>query len=273
MTSGEEPIAADAYDELAETYVREVETNPYNANLEFPGTTALIPDVNGKRVLDAGCGTGRYTEWLLDQEATAVVGVDVSEEMLERATERLGERAEFRKASLGAPLDFATDDEFDGVVSSLVLDYVEDWRRTFSEFARILKPGGFFVFSVRHPLDEFSGDDDANYFEIESKEADWEVEVPYYRRPLSEMIDPLLETGFRIGEIAEPRPTEAFEEKWPERYEKESKQPVFLCVRAVKRWAIGCSWHGRSRASNSRIPTEQPRGKDNAQTPRPRSRG
>ncbi|MFC4552646.1 MULTISPECIES: class I SAM-dependent methyltransferase [Halorussus] len=231
-TSGEEPTAAAAYDELAAEYVREIESNLYNAELEFPATTALVPDAAGTRVLDAGCGAGRYAEWLLD-EGTEVVGVDASEAMLERAAERVGERAELREANLAEPLDFAADGEFDGVVSSLALDYVADWRPTFAEFARVLAPGGFLVFSVRHPLDEL--DDEANYFEVERRVADWAVEVPYYRRSLSEILGPLLDAGFRMDEVVEPTPTETFRERWPERYETESKRPVFLCVRAVKR--------------------------------------
>lgn len=234
MTSKEEPIAENAYDELADTYAEDVETNGYNADLEFPGTTALVPSVKGKRILDAGCGTGQYTEWLLDNGAD-VVGVDVSEEMLEHATERVGGRAEFHEANLGQSLDFAENDEFDGIVSALVLGYIEEWRQLFSEFARLLESGGFIVFSVSHPFDEYPLAEDENYFEVEMKTKEWDVSVPYYRRPLTEIINPLLETGFEMDEIAEPQPTDTFKEKRPERYEKESKRPVFLCVRAVKR--------------------------------------
>lgn len=234
MTRDENPIAQNAYDELADTYAEDVETNGYNADIEFPGTTALIPDVSGTRILDAGCGTGVYTEWLLDQGAE-VVGVDASEEMLKHAIERVGDRAEFYRADLGTSLDFAADDEFDGVVSALVLGYVKNWRQIFSEFARLLDSGGFVVFSVTHPFDEYPLDDDENYFEIEVRTKEWSVDVPYFRRPLSAIITPILETGFQVDAIAEPQPTEAFKEKRPERYEKESKRPVFLCLRAVKR--------------------------------------
>jgi len=236
MESGEDPIAEAAYDELADAYAAEVRTNPYNADLEFPATTSLIPEVEGKRVLDAGCGTGVYTEWLVDHGAE-VVGVDVSEAMLEHARERVGDRAELVRADLAEPMEFAATDSFDGVVSALVLGYVTDWRTPFAEFVRLLKPGGFLVFSTGHPLDQFPpGEDEseANYFEVERAVKEWDVEVPYYRRPFSEVVEPLLETGFRIDRVLEPRPTAAFEEKWPERYEKESRYPVFLCVRAVR---------------------------------------
>ena len=233
MTSEEEPLAEAAYNELAATYEEVAESGPYNANLEFPETTSLIPNVTDKRVLDAGCGCGRYTEWLLNQGAD-VVGVDVSEEMIKHATERIGDQADFHKANLGKSFDFAADDEFDGIVSSLVLDYINNWEMVFSRFARILESGGFFVFSVRHPLDEYTQGQKANYFEVELREADWEVGVPYYRRSFSKIINPLLDTGFQIDVVSEPQPTEAFRETCPDRYEKELRQPVFLCLRAVK---------------------------------------
>jgi SAM-dependent methyltransferase len=224
------PIAEDAYDAIADEYADDVPTNAYNAHLEFPGTTGLVPDVDGQRLLDAGCGTGIYTEWLLDRGAD-VVGVDVNEAMLDNARETVGDRAEFHRGTLGEPLEFADEDGFDGVVSALAIDYVEDWASLFDEFARVTRPGGFVVFSVVHPLDTL--DEAPNYFETEQYVKEWSVDVPCYRRPLGAMFDPVIEAGFRIDEVCEPEPTEEFAEKRPERYETESRNPVFLCVRAV----------------------------------------
>jgi SAM-dependent methyltransferase len=228
-----------AYDAVAGSYDDEIETNPYNADLEMPGTTALVPAVDGKRVLDAGCGTGTYTEWLRDRGAT-VVGVDASREMLAHARRRVGVArtddadppVALSRADLGEPLPFR-DDSFDGVVSALVLDYVADWHATFAEFARVLRPGGFLVFSVGHPVEEYVDNEDVTYFERERVTKRWDVEIPYYRRPLSDMLEPLLAAGLRLDGIAEPEPTERFRERRPEAYEKESRQPVFLCLRAV----------------------------------------
>jgi SAM-dependent methyltransferase len=190
--------------------------------------------VDGKRILDAGCGTGVYSEWLLERGAD-VVGFDVSEAMLNQVPDAVHAEATFDQADLAEPFEFADADTFDGIVSALALGYVADPRDPFAEFARVLKPGGFVVFSTAHPLDQFPIDEDdgeANYYEIEKREKDWDVDVPYYRRPVGEIITPLLEAGFQIEQFVEPQPTAAFEEKWPERYEKESRYPVFLCVRA-----------------------------------------
>ncbi|MFB6198514.1 MAG: class I SAM-dependent methyltransferase [Halobacteriaceae archaeon] len=228
----DQSIAQDAYDALADSYADEIASNPYNEHMAFPGTTGLVPDVEDKRILDAGCGTGKYTKWLLDQGAD-VVGIDVSEAMLERAIESIGDAARFHRASLDEPLSFASEDEFDGIVSGLALGYVKDWGELFSEFGRILKPNGFVVFSVKHPVNEFPLDEDENYYEIERTVKEWAVDVPYFSRPLEAMFNPIMDAGFSIDAIDEPQPTDAFEEEWPERYAKESRHPVFLVIRAV----------------------------------------
>ncbi|WP_231185259.1 class I SAM-dependent methyltransferase [Haladaptatus sp. DYF46] len=238
MPPDEKPIAEDAYDELGETYEKH-EDDPYCADLEFPAMVALVPEVDGKRILDAGCGYGRYSEWLLDHGAD-VVALDASEEMVEGAKERLGDRATVHRADLDEPLDIADDGSFDGVVSGLSLHYLKDLRQTFAEFARLLRPGGFLAFSTHHPLDDYLAYEGVNYFETERERMTWatdggDVDVPFYHRPLSEIVNPLAETGFRLDELVEPTPTPAFEEKKPESYEKRLKRPTFLCVRASRR--------------------------------------
>ncbi len=59
------------------------------------------------------------------------------------------------------------------------------------------------------------------------------VEVPTYRRPLAAILNPLLNAGFRLDRIEEARPTEAFREKDPETFERVSREPTFLSLRAV----------------------------------------
>lgn len=230
---------AAAYDELAPDYEAELEDNPYNVHIDLPGTTALVPDVAGGRVLDAGCGAGRYTAWLLEQGAEEVVGVDASQKMLARARERLETTASaaeptpvtFHQADLDDGLGFAADESFDGIVSGLVLSYVEDWEDLFAEFRRVLRPGGFVVFSTGHPIDELPLGEDESYFETRRKTKEWDVEITYYARPLSAMVNTPLAAGFRLEEMAEPEPTEGFRAAWPDRYEKESRHPVFVAFR------------------------------------------
>jgi SAM-dependent methyltransferase len=143
-------------------------------------------------------------------------------------------------ADLGQPLGFLQSDLFDIVLSALVLDYIRDWAVLFREFFRVLREPGHLVFSVGHPADEFyDHHPHGNYFEIELVDYEWRgfgppVRVPYYRRPLGAMLDPLLGAGFVLECLLEPRPTPEFKELDPRDYEKLMRQPGFICFRACK---------------------------------------
>ena|SRR5687767_7191032 len=235
----DKPIAFDAYEALAEAYAAAVDTKPHNAYYERPATLSLLPEVGGRRVLDAGCGPGVYSEWLSARGAE-VVSVDASPKMVELARRRLGAAADVRLADLSRPLTFLDGSSFDLVLSPLVLDYVEDWRATFAEFYRVLRPGGHMVFSAAHPLFDYLYFKSDVYFGTELVGVEWRgfegvrVRMPSFRRPLGEMLNPLLEAGFRLERVLEPKPTEEFKRADPEDYEELSRKPCFLCVRARK---------------------------------------
>ena len=95
------PTAFEAWERLAEPYAARVDTKAHNAFYDRPAVISLLPLVSGKRVLDAGCGPGVYTEWLLEQGAE-VVSLDSSAKMLELAQKRLPGRARFVQADLTA---------------------------------------------------------------------------------------------------------------------------------------------------------------------------
>lgn len=233
----ETPLAFEAFEALAEAYAAAVDTKPHNAYYERPATLSLLPEVRGKRVLDAGCGPGVYSAWLIENGAE-VVAVDASGKMIELARRRLGDGVPIFQADLGKPLGFLESARFDVVLSPLVLDYIEDWRATFAEFRRVLRPGGRLVFSVGHPHFDYKYFGSTNYFATELVGCEWKgfgetrVYMPTYRRPLGEVINPLLETGFLVEKIVEPRPTEEFRQAAPEKYQELMREPGFLCVRA-----------------------------------------
>ncbi len=235
----ETPLALDAYEALADGYAKWAGTKAHNAYYERPAMLALLPDVAGLRVLDAGCGPGMYAEWLLDHGAD-VVCVDASPKMLEHARTRVGGRAEIIEADLGKPLEFAGDGDFDLVIAPLVIDYLPDWPAAFSEFYRVLKAGGRFVASKEHPASDYTQRLADNYFEKQLISAVWRgfddpVEVTAWHRPLQDLINALAGAGFTIERLVEPLPIPKFQEADPDDYEKLLRWPGFLCVRAVKR--------------------------------------
>jgi ubiquinone/menaquinone biosynthesis C-methylase UbiE len=235
-----QPVAQDAYNDLAESYAAMVDTKPHNAYYERPATLSLLPDVSGKRVLDAGCGPGFYTEWLVAHGAV-VVAFDANEKMVAFAKQRLGDKAQVLVANLEDPLNFLADSSFDIVVSPLVMDYVKEWMPVLCEFHRVLNPRGCLIFSMEHPYMKYATHHlISNYFKVERVEYVWRgfgkpVRVPSFRRPLSAVINPLLKAGFILDQILEPLPTQEFKEEDPEEYEELMRSPGFMCVRAVKR--------------------------------------
>ncbi len=140
------------YDSFAEAYAATNENNLVNAYYERPAMLALAGDVAGRRILDAGCGSGPLLAALRDRGAI-VTGIDKSAGMLEVARRRLGDGAELQVAELGGPLPFP-DDAFEDVTASLVLHYLEDWGPALAELRRVLKPSGRLIVSVNHPFAE-----------------------------------------------------------------------------------------------------------------------
>jgi SAM-dependent methyltransferase len=242
----EKPIALDAFNQLADAYAARIDTKAHNAFYDRPPVLSLLPPVEGKRVLDAACGPGVYSEWLAGHGAT-VTGVDVSPRMLELARLRLGDKASFVQADLERPLDFLPATSFDLVLSALTLDYIRDWDAVFREFFRVLREPGHFVFSAGHPSDDYyEHHPEGNYFDIERVAYVWRgfgpaVKMPYYRRPLSAMLDSLLGAGFVLERLLEPRPVPAFQEHDPADYEKLMRRPGFICLRARKGMEAGPS--------------------------------
>ncbi|HEV2131364.1 MAG TPA: class I SAM-dependent methyltransferase [Longimicrobiaceae bacterium] len=220
------------YEEIADRYAASVDTKPQNAFYERPAMLSVLPPLAGARVLDVGCGSGWYAEYLVRQGA-AVTAFDNAPRFVELTRARVGDRARVLQADLAQPLSFAPDDAFDLVLCPLVLHYVQDWRAVFAEFRRVLRPGGWLVFSTHHPFMDWQEFRTEDYFRAELLEDDWKIgTVSFYRRPLTAMSEDLAGAGFVIERLLEPQPTEEYRRADPEGYERLMKNPWFLVIRA-----------------------------------------
>ena len=208
--SADQPRLND-YDSFAEAYAAETETNLINGYYERPAMLALAGDVAGRRILDAGCGSGPLLAALRDRGAI-VTGFDKSAGMLELARRRLGDDADLQVAELGGPLPFPGG-TFDDVTASLVLHYLEDWGPALAELRRVLKPGGRLIASVDHPFVTYLADREAgrktDYFATYKWAEEWTVGgqtalMSFWHRPLHAMTDAFTAAGFRITVISEP---------------------------------------------------------------------
>lgn len=222
-----------SYAEIAGSYARRVDASPMNIFYERPATRSLLPPLAGLRVLDVGCGSGWYAEYLLGAGAR-VTSFDLNEEFVALTRARVGGRATVLRANLAEPLSFAGDGAFDLAVAPLVLHYLRDWAPALRELRRVLRPAGLLVFSTHHPFmdwQEFQRDD---YFAVERLDDYWQGvgAVQFYRRPLTAISRDLAEAGFVIERLLEPQPGEEYRAARPEWFERLSKNPWFLFVRA-----------------------------------------
>jgi arsenite methyltransferase len=100
----------------------------------------------GKYVLDVGCGVGVTPCFIARKCGCRVVGVDLSERMVERSRERaarenVADKVEFRVAD-AQDLPFEND-LFDAVITESVTSFPEDKQKAVNEYARVTKPGGY----------------------------------------------------------------------------------------------------------------------------------
>jgi ubiquinone/menaquinone biosynthesis C-methylase UbiE len=206
-----DPPGLNDYDSFAEGYTASNETSFVNAYYARPAMLALAGDVAGRRILDAGCGSGPLFAALRDRGAS-VTGIDKSAGMLEQARRRLGDDADLQVAELGGPLPFP-DDTFDDVTASLVLHYLEDWGPALAELRRVLKPGGRLIASVNHPFSENLWHREAglepDYFATYNYTVEWtaggqSAVLRFWSRPLQAMTDAFTAAGFGITVISEP---------------------------------------------------------------------
>lgn len=117
--------------------------------VEKPAMKQLLPNLNGKKVLMLGCGTGEESTMLTDFGATTLVGVDLSAESIRLAKESYPPH-EFLTADMhNLPFE---DSSFDFAYSSLTIHYSKTPVEVYKEIHRVLKPGGVLQFSVGHPM-------------------------------------------------------------------------------------------------------------------------
>lgn len=225
----------ETYDPVADRYAAGADDALYNAHYERPAMLALLPDAAGAHVLDAGCGDGWYAQQLMARGAR-VTAVDASARMVLHARRRLGPHADVRVADLARPLDFAADASFDGIVSALALEHVRDWEPLFAELHRILRPGGWLLFSAQHPAFTGARLPMERYHDIVRVEERWGWiggAVPaFYHRPLSAMVNVMASAGFVLDRLEEPVPTDEFRRRHPDDFARLLRQPGFIIFRA-----------------------------------------
>ena len=198
-------------------------------------------------MLDLGCGFGWHCRYAAEHGATRVLGTDLSQRMLERARAMTDSPVvEYRRAAIEdmrpAPADW------DVVLSSLALHYVEDYAGVCRMVWDALSPGGWFIFSAEHPVFTAQGPQDwqrdaggaplhwpvDRYFEQGPRDAVFLGEhMRKYHRTVTGYVQPLLARGFALEALVEPQPAREMLDAVPGMAD-ELRRPMMLILKARK---------------------------------------
>jgi SAM-dependent methyltransferase len=206
----------------------------YRDYLNTPALFDMLPNVAGLAGLDIGCGEGHNTR-LLAKRGAQVTALDIAENFIANARqveahEPLG--IDYRVAS-AVNLPFA-DATFDFATAFMSFMDIPETDRVLAEARRVLKPGGFLQFSISHPCfdtphrrnlrdargltyaievgDYFrnlDGEVDEWLFgaaALHVKQESPKFKTPRFTRTISQWLDLLIDTGFQLERVAEPRP-------------------------------------------------------------------
>lgn len=208
----------------------------------------MLPDFHGKRVLDLGCGFGWHCRFAIENGAKSVVGIDISQKMLNEARDKTkSEYIQYIRMPI-EDIDFPNN-SFDVVISSLALHYVQSFEDVLDKINKCISNGGEFIFSVEHPvftskgLQDWYYDDSGNimhwpvdnYFTEGMRKANFlGEEIIKYHRTLTTYLNSLIKSGFEITGIVEPKPADNLLNTVPGMLD-ELRRPMMLLVSAVKK--------------------------------------
>jgi SAM-dependent methyltransferase len=203
----------------------------------IPAIVRLAAEVRGKNVLDIGCGCG-YLAAKIGRSAKSVLGIDISQKMIEQATLRHATKnVSFMHVSIET-LAVGRRRAFDLCLSNMSVITMPDLRAAFEAVRNVLRPEGRFVFSIAHPCfwNVYRHDESQSGFDywcphsviapfrITMDRRPLPARTTYFHRPLSFYCRSLRKAGFRIEDIDEPTPPKGA----PSAYLASFKVPRFL---------------------------------------------
>ncbi|MFX0011979.1 MAG: class I SAM-dependent methyltransferase [Candidatus Hermodarchaeota archaeon] len=240
--------------------------------INTPAFFKMLPDISGLTGLDIGCGEG-YNTRIAAKKGAIMTAVDISETFIKHAketedSEPLGIRYQISNA---VDLHFPND-HFDFIMATMSLMDIADHKKCLAEVFRVLKPKGFFQFSISHPVttgkwewvrdetekirssdgslqprkigliikDYFKrvkGDVEEWIFGAAPKEMTEKMEnfkIPRFNRTLSDWLNLLIKMDFVLEEFCEPYASDEILEEYPEEYDSRII-PMFLIIRCRKK--------------------------------------
>jgi len=245
-------LAKETYNTIALSYhqMRTVNRTSgwfYNEYLEMPTTLKMLGNTKGKKVLDLGCGTGLYTR-ILKRMGAKVKAIDISKNMVEIARKEVP-NAEFKVGS-ATKLPYKNE-FFDIVVSPLMIEYLSilQWNKALKEVHRVLKKGGYFIFSTGNPIVETLRKiryrkrifrEISDYFGEGQRISKWifpdgsTTTLRYHHKTYTTIIRSIIKNKFEIVDYEDAKPVKSAKKYFPKEYKKYSSKP-FFCTWKIKK--------------------------------------
>lgn len=230
------------WDNAAENYIeKNNQGKNFHSQIYLVAVNELLENVNGKRVLDAGCGDGFFSLELA-QKGALVTAIDGSDAMLNIAKRKhTHDNLQYYNMDLTRKLTFE-DKFFDIVVANMLLMDIAEIELFIFEVSRVLKKPGTFVFSITHPcffLGDWEEDENntksykkiRNYLDERVEELNFWGKTLHYHRPLSRYMDAIEKAGMYVSSFKEPIPSRESVESRPEQ-EYHYRIPSFVVIMA-----------------------------------------
>ena len=205
----------------------------YRDAVNTPAFLNLLPDVAGKRGLDVGCGEGHNTR-LLAERGARMFAVDVAPTFIRFAAEAEQSQPLGIRYAVASALELPfSSEQFDFVAGCMSLMDIPRHDLVLKELRRVLRAGGFLQFSILHPcffpshrrllrghdrrayavevgsyFDRRDGEIERWLFSaapLEAKAGLREFEIPRFHRTLAEWLNAIVDAGFAVERVIEPR--------------------------------------------------------------------
>ncbi len=165
-------------------------------DLEAVALRSALAKIPFESCLEIGCGTGKNTMWLLEREKK-VLAVDLSDEMLAKAQEKINApHVEFKQANITTDWQF-TNDKYDLISFSLVLEHINNLDHIFKEASKVLHSDGYIYVGELHPFKQYQGTK-ARFDTPDGRQV-----VECYNHHLSDFIHAAKQHGLAVYEIDE----------------------------------------------------------------------
>jgi ubiquinone/menaquinone biosynthesis C-methylase UbiE len=251
------------WDENAEAWTRLARAgyDVYREHLNTPAFLRMLPPVDGLSGLDIGCGEGSNTRQVSGRGAT-MTGVDVSKTFIHHAAEEEARRPlgirYYIASAIALPFD---DGAFDFATAFMSLMDIPETERALAEAWRVVKPGGFFQFSITHPCTDtphrrnlrdergqtYALEIGRYYEQTVGRVDEWifsaappelratlrKFRVPRFHSTLSSWVNAIVNAGWTIEAMDEPAASEEVVSRCP-RLQDTQIAPFFLHMRCRK---------------------------------------